>query len=151
MMRSACLALLLSAVLAGCASTPQATNARDAETKQFQSYPATSGIYIYRVDRNLDSDLPVLYLDGRLIGASLPRSYFRVDVNPGWHSLNGVAADLGNFTLETRPDQVYYIELTALGSQSHYRLVPAAAAQRTLLACCSLMERWAPGQRPLLR
>lgn len=150
-MRATCLALLLSVVLLGCASTPQAPGASDAEAKQFQSHPATSAIYIYRADRNQDSDNLVLYVDGRLIGSILPRSYFRVEVNPGRHRLNGVAADQGNFTLETRPDQVYYVELTGLGSQSHYRQVAAPAAQRTIRDCCALLESWAPGQRPLLR
>lgn len=143
--------VLLLAVLGGCASTPQASRQRDAQAKQFISHPATSAIYVYRTDTYVEEADTTLYIDGRLIGSTLQRSFFRVDVNPGVHRLNGMGPDQGSLTIETRPDQVYYVELSVLGGDSHFSVVAPHIAQAGLIACCMLMENWAPGQRPLLR
>ena len=72
-MRLACAVLALASVLiAGCASTPEAGPARDAEAKQFLTHPSASTIYVYRSPFNhLEADT-VLYVDGRLIGATRP-------------------------------------------------------------------------------
>lgn len=145
------LIVLLLAVLGGCASTPQAQRDRDAEVKQFRTHPATSAIYVYRTDTYIEEDDTDLYVDGRLIGATLQRSFFRVDVNPGAHRLTGMGPDQGSLTIETRPDQVYFVELSVLGGNSHFSVVAPQIARAKLIACCLLMENWAPGQRPLLR
>jgi len=143
--------VLLLAVLGGCASTPQASRQRDAEAKQFITHPATSAIYVYRTDTHPDEADTDLYIDGRLIGATLQRAYFRVDVNPGAHRLNGMGPDQGSLTIETRPDQVYFVELHVYGGNSFFSVVAPRIAQSRLTACCALLENWAPRQRPLLR
>jgi len=143
---------VLLAVLAGCASTPQASRQRDAAAKQFITYPASSAIYVYRPDERVpDDDDTVLYVDGRIIGATLPRSFFRVNVNPGVHKLNGIGPDQGSLRLETRPGRNYFVELNVIAGNSYFAVVEPQHAQRTIIACCSYMESWAPGQRPLLR
>ncbi|MFN7085961.1 MAG: DUF2846 domain-containing protein [Burkholderiales bacterium] len=144
--------LLLLTTLGGCASTPEASLGRDAEAKRFISHPATAAIYVYRVDMG-GGDQPdsVLYVDGRLIGATLPRAYFRIDVNPGQHVLNGVGQDQGKLELETRPGQNYFVELSVIAGNSFFTVVDPPTAQQTIIACCALLENWAPGQRPLLR
>lgn len=145
------LIVLLLAVVGSCASTPQARRDRDAEAKQFRTHPATSAIYVYRTDTHTDEADTDLYVDGRLIGATLQRSFFRVDVNPGTHRLAGMGHDHGSLTIETRPDQVYFVELNVVGGFSNFNVIAPQAARAKLMACCVLMENWAPGQRPLLR
>ncbi len=141
--------LALLAALAGCASTPQASAQRDADAKRFGSAPATAAVYVYRVDNAREDS--VLWIDGRLIGATLPRTYFRVHLEPGRHWLTGYVADNGRMVLETRPGKAYFVELNVVTGQSHFRLVPDETGQKVVTNCCSLMENWAPGQRPLLR
>ncbi len=144
-----CLIALL--ICAGCASTPQATAERDAEAKQFLSSPGSSTLYIYRTDTgSADSDA-VLWVDGKLIGATLPRAYFRVNVDPGSHTLNGSGHDVGRITLETRPGELYFVSQSMSAGHSHFRLVPEEKGRAALNTCCALLENWAPGQRPLLR
>lgn len=151
---ASCAALALALVaqttgLTGCASTPQATHERDAQAKQFGSAPDTAAVYIYRTDTAVDDS--VLWIDGRLIGSTLPRAYFRIHLDPGDHVLTGFAADNGRFKLQTRPGEVYFISLNLATGQSHFRLVPEATGRKAVTYCCSLLENWAPGQRPLLR
>jgi len=150
------LALLVAMIaLAGCASTPQASRERDAEAKRFLSRPDAAVIYVYRNDfptlGGESSNDSVLYVNDRLIGATLPMTFFRFDVRAGEHLLRGVARDMGRLTLNTRDGELYFVSLQVVGGRSVFRLVDAETGMRDILRCCSLMENWEPGQRPLLR
>ena len=152
----ALLALLFAMIaLSGCASTPQASRERDAEAKRFLSRPDAAVIYVYRNDfptlGGESSNDSVLYVNDRLIGATLPMTFFRFDVRAGEHLLRGVARDMGRLTLNTRDGELYFVSLQVVGGRSVFRLVDAETGKRDILRCCSLMENWEPGQRPLLR
>lgn len=147
------LAVLMLA-LAGCASTPQATAERDAEAKQFIARPDAATIYVYRDDFGAEEPAAqntVLYVDGRLIGATLPKTFFRFDVRAGMHLLHGFAHDPGSLKVDTRSGEIYFVSLQAAGGTSHFTLVKPETGKRDILRCCALMENWAPEQRPLLR
>jgi hypothetical protein len=138
-------------IVAACTSTPQASPDRDALAKEFVTHPGAATIYVYRSPFNDLADDSVLYLDGRLIGRTLPGAYFRIDTVPGRHVLHGTGQDLGEFRLDARPGQIYFVSMEVLGGHSQYELVPAPLAQQRVRACCALLENWAPGQRPLIR
>ena len=145
--------LVIALALVACASTPQASPERDAEAKQFRTHPGYSTLYIYRpeVEGNMDWQETVLYVDNRMIGGTLPQTFYVVHVEPGTHLLAGIAGDQGRFKLVTRPDELYLVELRESGGVSRYRLVEAETGKRVIRECCRLLESWAPGQRPLLR
>lgn len=144
--------LLVALGAAGCASTPQASRERDAEAKQFGTSPAAATVYIYRPGGPTgQQEDPVLWIDNRLIGATLPRAYFRVYLTPGSHVLTGLGHDNGRLTLETRPGEVYFVEQAVISGQSRFRVVIADLGKEAVANCCHLLETWAPGQRPLLR
>jgi hypothetical protein len=142
---------LLALAIAGCASTPQAAADRDADAKRFETHPAASSIYVYRSEFNRSPGDSVLYMDGRLIGATLPGSYYRIDVDPGRHTLHGLGIDTGQLTLETRPGELYFVALAVLAGSSRFSQVTQSTGQREVAACCAMLETWRPGQRPLLR
>jgi len=150
------LEILAAAVLAlgGCASVPQATPERDAEAKQFITRPDAATIFVYRDDfAAVDpaTDNTVLYVDGRLIGATLPRAFFRFDVRAGQHLLHGYGYDQGSLKVDTRSGDIYFVSLQVTGGTSRFTLVRPETGKRDILRCCALMENWAPDQRPLLR
>jgi hypothetical protein len=142
----------LALALAGCASTPQASRQRDAEAKQFLSQPGFSTIYVFRPDfpTGVMEDT-VLHVDDRLIGQTLPGSFFRVDVQPGTHVVTASAAGATAIKVETRPSELYFVQLNVASGNSRLVLVDPETAKHAILKCCALMENWAPGQRPLLR
>lgn len=145
------LAVLLTLAVGGCTSTPQASAERDAQAKAFFTHPGASAIYVYRSTFNhLDAD-SVLYLNGRLIGATLPGGFFRIDAVPGRQVLHGVGIDNGELVLHTRPGTLYFVSLTVLAGHSHFEVVGEPRGREQVVACCALLENWAPGQRPLLR
>ena len=140
--------------LAGCASTPQATAEQDTEAKQFNARPDAATVYVYRDDfaaEEPSSESPVLYVDGRLIGATLPGTFFRFTVRAGEHLLHGYDHDQGTLMLGTRSGEIYFVSLQATGGNSHFSTVTPDTGKQDILRCCSLLENWAPGQRPLLR
>lgn len=140
----------MALILAGCASTPQASLERDAEAKQFHTHPATAALYIFRLDNDQEED-SVLYVDGRLVGATLPLAYYRINVRPGSHRLHGIAADSGKLEIQVRPGELHFVALRVSGGRSHFEAVQAGIGQQTIVKCCALLENWTPGQRPLLR
>jgi hypothetical protein len=144
-------ALLLAVAIAGCASTPQAATERDAEAKQFNARPDAATIYVYRDDFQgpSDGDNTVLFVNGRLIGATLPRTFFRLDERAGEHELHGLARDHGRLRVDARYGEITFVSLQAVGGVSHFTLVEPETGRQDILRCCWLMENWAPGQRPL--
>jgi hypothetical protein len=133
---------------------PQAPASHDALAKQFITHPDTATLYIYRPDRSPGWDNiedTVLYLDERLIGASLPGTYFRLDLRPGVYQLHGLAHDNGNLKVEIRSGETTFVSMTVFGGSSYFRRVNEATGKRELTACCALLENWKPDQRPLLR
>jgi hypothetical protein len=147
-------AILIAALaLAGCASTPQASAVQDSLNKQFLTHPDSATLYVFRPDRSPDPDTEdtVLYVGDRLIGATLPGTYFRIDLLPGVYRLHGLAHDNGSLSVEIRRGEVTFVALTSISGSSRFARVQTETARRELTACCALMESWAPGQRPLLR
>ena len=150
------LAILAAAVLAlgGCASVPQATPERDAEAKQFIARFDAATIYVYRDDFAAvapATDNTLLYLEGRLIGATLPKTFFRFDVRAGEHLLHGFGYDQGTLKIDTRLGEPVFVRLLVTNGTSYFARVSTETGKRDILRCCSLMENWARGQRPLLR
>jgi len=145
--------IALVTALCGCASVPQATPERDAEAKQFITHPGFASVYIFRIDfgGNPPSEDPVVHVDGRLIGATLARTYFRVDVLPGERLLHGYGFDQGWIKINVRPEEIAFVSLNAMGGTSHFRQVDPETGKREIQLCCSLLENWAPGLRPLFR
>ncbi len=141
----------LLALSAACASTPEATIERDQAAKNFEPQPGSSTIYVFRPDFPGQEDNTVLWINGRLIGATLPTTYFRVATTPVIQHLSGFAGDNGTMRLETRPGEIYFVRLHTVAGQSIFEPVESAAGRRELVECCGLLENWRPGQRPLLR
>ena len=148
---AACTAAL---ALAGCTSTPEASSERDQEAKQFIPHPGTAAVYVYRTDfgtEDMMSSHSVLWVDNRLIGSTVPRTYFRMDLRPGRYVLHGDGPDTGRLAVDTKAGEIYFVSLNAQGGVSRFALVNPVAGRKEIERCCSLLENWAPGQRPLLR
>ena len=138
-------------LFSACTSTPQASREQDTDAKQFASHPNAATIYVYRPELRRDDEESVLYLNNRLIGATLAGTYFRIDVPPGSRLLHGVGRDQGKLQLDGRSGELYFVSLKVENGNSYFELTPSEAARREILRCCALLENWAPGQRPLLR
>lgn len=148
--RCALCLLVACLLLAGCTATPEAPRSVDAGAKTFESAPAAAIVYLYRSDLAGGSAATDLWLNGRLIGQSLPKTYFRTAVRAGRTVLAAGGRDNARLEFETRNGEVYYVAVAVDGVEdafsSRFTLTPPAIAQRELLRCCTLLENWAPGQ-----
>ena len=147
-------AALLTGALAGCVSVPQASPQRDAAAREFNTHPGSATVYVFRNDSMGDpsaDDDSALYIDDRLIGGTLPGTFFRIDVRPGDHVLHGVGYDQGRLAISTRSGEAYFVALNVVSGTSLFSQVTPEAGKREIGRCCALLENWAPGQRPLLR
>jgi len=136
-------------VLSACASTPEATPERNEEAKRFEAVTRDAVVYVYRPDRGTGAAEATLWANGRLVGISLPRTFFRVIVLPGRTVLHTSGSDTGRIEFDTRGNDVTYIEMQTLDEQSpvtRFKLLPADEAQAAIRACCSMLEGWRPGQ-----
>jgi hypothetical protein len=150
--RAGCVLATAVLALAGCTSVPQASRERDAEAKLYITHPQTATLYVYRDDfTDATQETSVLYVDGRIIGATLPGGYFRIDVRPGTRVLHGDGPDTGRLVLSARPSEISFVVLKVAGGVSHFREMAPETGKRDIARCCVLLENWAPGQRPLLR
>lgn len=144
-------ALAAALVLTACASTPQASREAELRAKEFHTHPSAATIYVYRSEFNYLEEESVLYMDGRLIGATLPGTFFRIDAVPGHHVLHGTGIDVGNIALDTMAGELYFVSLDVIAGHSRFQRVPQPLGEDRVRACCAMLERWAPGQRPLFR
>ena len=149
--RCAGLAAAVLFAFAGCASVPHADPERDTEAKHFLARPDAATIYVYRPDVVARrGDESVLYVDSRLVGATLPGAYFRIDLRAGPRLLHGSGIDQGRIKVETRYGEIVFVSLNVMGNTSLFEVVAPEDAKRAIQRCCVLLENWTPGQRPLL-
>ena len=149
------LVVIALALCAACASTPEATRDRDAWAKHFEPVTRDSVIYVYRPDPLGTIAVTELFIDERLVGSSLPGTYFRIPVLPGRHVLETFAGHGGSIEVETRGNDVVFVELPNYSSvdgtpNMRFRQVSPEAGKQAILVCCSRLETWRPGQPRLL-
>lgn len=93
----------------------------------------------------------MLWVNGRLIGATLPHSFFKVHLNPGKQLLVDSGIDNGWLALEARRGEAYFIRLQVFSAHSRFETVAPEQARLEMPDCCGLLENRRPGQCPLLR
>jgi len=105
------LTLVLSVYLTGCATVPMAPTADDQLRKQFSApSEGSAGLYIYRNSHFGAALTKTIYIDGQLVGATAPMSYFYREVSPGQHTLS-TQSEFGNndLIIMTNPGMNYYV------------------------------------------
>lgn len=145
----ACIAAALLLLLGACATTPEATPERNEEAKRFEAVSRDAVVYVYRPDRGTGAADTTLWANGRLIGVSLPLTFFRTIVLAGRTVLYTGGSDNGRIEFDTMGNDVTYVEMQTFDMQSpttRFRLVPPEEAQAAIRACCTMLEAWRPGQ-----
>jgi len=143
--------VMLIAFLGGCASTPEAPPASDAEAKRFESAPRVAIIYLYRADTPGSSATPTIWVDDRIVGQTLPATYFRIAVRPGRNRIAAFAPDQGRLEIETREGGVFFVAMQVGGDvetpgSTIFRSVPPEIGKAEIMRCCTMLETWRPGQ-----
>jgi hypothetical protein len=143
------------ALCTACASTPQATPERQSEARRFEPVTREAVIYIYRPGVALSGPETTLWVDNRLVGASLPGTFFRVIALPGRNVIDTSPPDSGRIEIDTRGNDVTYVEMTTEGSwfdapSTRFRVVEDERAKAAIADCCWMLETWRHNQPRLL-
>jgi hypothetical protein len=151
----AILAVTMLALISACASTPEATSERDAAAKLFEPVTRDAVLYVYRPDFGTTAGITTLTANGRLVGDSLPGTYFRIIVLPGRTRLDTLPPDSGKIEVETRGNDVVFVEMRTGGGpdgapSTNFRRLPPEVAKPAILDCCTMLETWRKGQSRIL-
>ena len=143
---------VLALLVTGCASTPQASLEQDEQAKQFAARPDAATVYIYRpgsyFDNSVEDLSTVLYVDQRLIGATMAGVFFVVHLYAGVHVLSGIATDQGEMTFQVQAGRLYFISLRVRDGNSEFTQVSVETGKREVSKCCTLQENANPDRRP---
>lgn len=123
-------------LMTGCASVTKAPAAADAAAKEFKANPAAAQIYVYRNEMfGAAISMPVT-LDGKLVGSTGPKSYFKFDVPAGNHVITSQDKESA-ITVTTELGKLYYVwqevKMGAFSAGSQLQLVPAEVGQKGVL------------------
>lgn len=99
----------LSIVLAGCATSPVASDTLDQAAKTFAVRPDKANIYVYRNEAIGGAVSMDVYLDGQLMGKSGAQAYFVFEVSPGKHSLLSKAENESKLDVVVEPGKNYFV------------------------------------------
>ena len=101
--------LVAAVPLTGCATVPMAPGDADSYAKTWVIRPDKSTIYVYRDERFGGAAKIKLALDGKAVGESGPKTYFRWEVEPGRHDITSEAENTDTLSLTTEPGTDYYV------------------------------------------
>lgn len=120
---------------AGCAQLPPSP--ADIQAKKFETLPNRAVIYIARSDPDFSSDGATLLLDDTVTITTYPGTYYRWEVAPGAHRIEGFAADAGRMTISVEAAKIYFVQQSCVpgpfAPRSSFWQVPASRGRAIVM------------------
>jgi hypothetical protein len=137
MMRMRNLLTVAAALLAGCAAYPPSPAPdADAQARLFKPVADKAVVYILRDRGDLFIREVRVALDGRDVGATLPNTYMRLELDPGKHEIVSFTDPPASLEINTQPGGLYYVwqDITPERVREHsaLRVVDHTTARLTL-------------------
>ena len=105
--------LLMAVLMAGCAQLPPSP--ADLQAKRFEAVPGKAVIYVVRTPMDSD-EASGLALDGHGQITTLGGTYYRWEVVPGVHRVNGIGSSNVSVTLNAAAGGIYFLQHTVIGT-----------------------------------
>lgn len=131
-------------VLAGCATSPIASDSLDQAAKTFSTRPGNANIYVYRNEVMGGAVGMDVYLDGQLMGKTGVQTFFLFEVSPGKHSLLSKAENESKLDVFVEPGKNYFVwQEVKMGFMYARNLLQTVdeATGRAGVAECKLLAR----------
>jgi len=124
--------LLMALFLAGCQQLP--LTPQDIQARKFEAVPGMAVIYLVRDNPDFTRMQSMIYLGDRTILKTYPGTYYRWEVPPGEHRIQGASADTGRIALVAEAGKLYFVQQRVtqflLGSpNSYFQVVPEPAGR----------------------
>lgn len=105
----ASISVILLLVLSGCASVPMAPLEQDTKAKEFVPAPSRAALYIYR-NENFGGAIPMtVSVNGKALGQTAAKTYFRLNVLPGKYTVESHAENMSNLSLTAEAGKNYFV------------------------------------------
>lgn len=101
--------LLAVSLLTGCASVPMASPEHDAQAKSFAVQPDKSNIYLYRNESMGGAVKMDVVLDNKPVGLTVAKSYMKLEVSPGQHTIISKAENDDVLNINTEAGKNYFV------------------------------------------
>ena len=102
-------AAIMILLLTGCASVPMAPLDQDAQAKQFLPVPKMAALYIYR-NETFGAAIPMtVTVNGKALGQTASKTYFRLNVIPGKYTIESHAESISNLPLSVEAEKLYFV------------------------------------------
>lgn len=102
-------AALAIATLSGCASVPMASEAQDAEAKQFMPPKGKANIYVYRNEFLGGAVAMEIDLDGKQVAVTRANNFVRLIVAPGKHTITSHAENEDTVEVMAKAGKNHYV------------------------------------------
>ncbi|MFZ2988651.1 DUF2846 domain-containing protein [Ideonella sp.] len=102
-------AMIVSAVLSGCASVNMGTPQQDAAAKTFKAPTDKAGIYVYRNESMGGAVKMDVAIDGQAVGQTVANTYLYKEVAPGKHIISSKAENTDSLEVDAKPGALYYV------------------------------------------
>ena len=137
------LALLVVAFASGCASVPMASPEQDAAARSFVVRPDKSNIYVYRNESMGAAIKMPIALNGKLVGDTAAKTFLRLEVAPGSHTLVSKTENDSTITVNAVAGRNYFVwqevKMGAFAARSLLQLVDEGTGKAGV-AECKLVE-----------
>lgn len=102
-------AAILALLLSGCASVPMASLDQDTEAKDFSPIQDKAVLFIYR-NEIFGSAIPMtVTVNGKALGQTVAKTYFRLNVAPGKYKVESHAENISSLPLTTEGGKNYFV------------------------------------------
>lgn len=135
----AVLALVPIVLAAGCASVPMESADKDTAAKSFAVAPGKANIYVYRNETyGAAIKMPVV-LNGRLVGDTASKTYFKLEVAPGAHTILSKTENDSTVNLQAVAGRNYYlwqeVKMGLFAARSDLRQVDETVGKAGVMEC----------------
>jgi hypothetical protein len=134
------------ALSTGCASVQMASADRDTAAKSFATKADKANIYVYRNESMGAAVKMDVTLDGKALGQTAAKTYFKVEVPAGEHTLISKAENDSVLAVKADAGKNYFVwqevKMGVLYARSALQLVDEAAGKAAVQECKLIQEAY---------
>jgi len=141
-MRSLLIGLIL--VLAGCQQIP--LTPEDIQARKFEPVPDKAVIYVVRDNPDFSGIQAQIDLDNNVKLMTYEGTYYRWEVAPGTHKVQGFGGDMGSISVQTERGKIYFVQVRVAGrfqAESSFQVVTDAEGRAAVLRSVLIRPRQA--------
>lgn len=133
----------LMLVLAGCQQLP--LTPEDIQARKFEAVADKAVIYVVRDSLDFSEIQAQVDLDTTLRLMTYPGTYYRWEVTPGTHQIQGFGGDMGSIRVQAEKGKIYFVQQRVTGRQfnpsSSFELVSETDGRAAVLRSVLLKAR----------